>query len=109
MKAFYSEIYQVSYLSNTLCYKLSLHSFMVNLGKQVIEICGPKLDDIELKLNFQADFISSPDSNPYLGDDASNFSYILCGLLQEPNEISRGALNTVKSYANEYFKALVQW
>lgn len=30
---------------------------MLNLGKQVIEIYGPKLDDIELKPDFQADFI----------------------------------------------------
>lgn len=53
---------------------------------------------------------SSPDSNPYFGDDISDLSHILCGLLQESNEISGSALNTVKSYANEkYFKALVQW
>ena len=81
MKTFYSEICQVSCLSNILCYKLSLHSFMLNLGKQVIEIYGPKLDDIELKPDFQADFSSSLDSNPYFGDDASDLSHILCGLL----------------------------
>lgn len=37
---------------------------MLNLGKQVIEICGSKADDIVQKPDFWADFLSSPDSNP---------------------------------------------
>lgn len=45
--------------------------------------------------------LSRLDSNPWFGDDASNLSHVQCGLLQESNEISGSALNTIKCYANK--------